>query len=147
MNTETMRERLIKILGLETDPDGDVEMLLTYDSENEVESSVSFSDELNEIEKLLESEISRAVIKASTCKKVVHDNAICGCKLDCHLHDWRQKDQIKSAVAKEREEIVEKIEDLMESPNYEHLHSDRALFVNGLQKAREIITTIKNKPL
>lgn len=29
--------------------------------------------------------------EASRCKKPVEGGkAICGCKLDCHLHDWRQ---------------------------------------------------------
>lgn len=31
------------------------------------------------------------------CKKLVENGqAICGCKLDCHLHDWRQRDRIEA---------------------------------------------------
>jgi hypothetical protein len=28
-------------------------------------------------------------IDASHCQKTVEGNAICGVRLDCHLHDWR----------------------------------------------------------
>jgi len=29
--------------------------------------------------------------KLTTCQKPTEGNAICGCKLDCHLHDWRAR--------------------------------------------------------
>lgn len=41
------------------------------------------------------------------CQKLVENGkAICNVKLDCHLHDWRQRDEIRSLL----QEIVEEIE-------------------------------------
>lgn len=45
--------------------------------------------------------------KALTCGKELPDGSICGCKLDCHLHDWRQRDEVQKARHDWlREEIV-----------------------------------------
>jgi hypothetical protein len=53
--------------------------------------------------------------EATTCNKPVENGkAICGCKLDCHLHDWRQKEQIATALREQRDKIksiVESIDD------------------------------------
>lgn len=43
--------------------------------------------------------------KALTCGKDMGDGSICGCKLDCHLHDWRQREEIQKA----REEAVDEL--------------------------------------
>lgn len=29
--------------------------------------------------------------KITHCQKPIEGDSICGCKLDCHIHDWRQK--------------------------------------------------------
>ncbi len=36
--------------------------------------------------------------EVTRCQKRIPGNAICGCKLDCHLHDWRQKDLLAEVV-------------------------------------------------
>ena len=46
--------------------------------------------------------------KKTHCQKSIYGNGVCGVKLDCHLHDWRQKDQI----ILEKERIKREIEKL-----------------------------------
>lgn len=40
------------------------------------------------------------------CGKEMHDGSICGVVLDCHLHDWRQKDLIRETITKALEEMA-----------------------------------------
>jgi hypothetical protein len=38
----------------------------------------------------------RSLREVSECRKIVGDNAICGCRLDCHLHDRAELNQDKN---------------------------------------------------
>lgn len=40
------------------------------------------------------------------CRKTFEDGSICGVKLDCHLHDWRQKEYTNEILS----DIKKKIE-------------------------------------
>lgn len=44
----------------------------------------------------------------SRCKKLVENGkAVCGVKLDCHLHDWRQKEMIATEMVRILEEYTD----------------------------------------
>lgn len=47
--------------------------------------------------------------KALRCGKDMGDGSVCGCKLDCHLHDWRQRDELQKA----RQDWLREIEEVM----------------------------------
>ena len=49
---------------------------------------------------------NKKIAKITHCQKLIHEDAICGVKLDCHLHDWRQREQIVQAVKKENQEWI-----------------------------------------
>ena len=77
-----------------------------------------------ELEKVLENvelltkTLHQELQKALRCGKDMGDGSICGCKLDCHLHDWRQREQIQ--IARHdwlREEIV-KLEGMKVTPEH-----------------------------
>lgn len=54
------------------------------------------------IKEIIKAEIASAL----TCGKYVEEGkAICGVKLDCHLHDWRQKEQIATALKTQKYEL------------------------------------------
>ena len=53
------------------------------------------------------------------CGKLVDEIAICNVKLDCHLHDWRQKDKINQARADLIKELRNVIEQETENVTYE----------------------------
>ena len=36
--------------------------------------------------------------EVSRCLKPFHDGSICQVRLDCHLHDWRQKETLPTPV-------------------------------------------------
>lgn len=60
------------------------------------------------IRSLLETELTQAL----TCNKPLPDGSICRCKLDCHLHDWRQRDQIDQVLTDKVEQIRGEIEEI-----------------------------------
>jgi hypothetical protein len=52
----------------------------------------------------------KKIEKLTHCQKLVENGtAICTCKLNCHLHDWRQKDFTRAVLATLKEKI-EKLE-------------------------------------
>lgn len=48
-----------------------------------------------------------------TCNKELPDGSICKVSLDCHLHDWRQKEHITATLS----DILERVEGLKVSPD------------------------------
>lgn len=79
------------------------------------------------------------------CQKLVEDGkAICGVRLDCHLHDWRQKDFLEDY----KKELVEEIEGMkkpftpagfLDTYGEGHLEFNRAI--------EKIVALIKSKKL
>ena len=40
------------------------------------------------------------------CNKELPDGSICQCKLDCHLHDWRQKQAVVDFIQEEKDRLT-----------------------------------------
>lgn len=84
-------------------PDGEPEQVQCNDCHAEGEYTT-----LDEVRRVLLSQQQKhreELQKALVCGKEFSDGSICGCKLDCHLHDWRQRDELQKARKEERERI------------------------------------------
>ncbi len=60
MPQQTLEERIADILGLEIDPEGNKNMLITRDDEDDIIEGISFDDEVDELITLLTSEVQKA---------------------------------------------------------------------------------------
>jgi hypothetical protein len=56
MENLTLKNKIVEILGLETDPDGEENMLLTRDTSDEILEGVSFKEEVEELVNLFQKE-------------------------------------------------------------------------------------------
>lgn len=73
------------------------------------------------------------------CKKTVeNDKTICGQKLDCHLHNWRQNDMKKIWQDETRKKMIEEIKDI--------LPDEKEIFcgLDLIEKSKNVIANLHN---
>ncbi len=94
----------------------------------------------------MQQEMNRLLEDALCCNKEINGNGICKVRLDCHLHDWRQKEEMNRVLGEVQERIREsKSTDTTMDLAFEHGKPQRIGYNRGKDEDIEVIESFKKK--